>query len=171
MAYKPRSGKLAGIVAVALAFCIVAAMQALANGEGVPFKAVLTGTADWNLDLATSPRFQGTGTVTHMGLTANEGIAYLDGLIETNACESGVGLPNMQTEVLTASNGDELVFEIVDLACQDPNDFFVFHGNGTWQVTGGTGRFANASGSGTMEGRADFAAGIFDCTLVGEVTY
>ena len=42
-----------------------------------------------------------------------------------------------------------------NVAC--PIGSLQFRGTGTWVVTGGTGRFNDVTGSGTFNGRADFA--------------
>jgi len=87
----------------------------------------------------------GEGDATHMGPT------ILDSVIFGEAVPPG--FPGGQTgcAVITADNGDELhqVYDggtaTFDLAT------FTITGSGTWHWDGGTGRFANATGSGTYE--------------------
>ena len=43
--------------------------------------------------------------------------------------------------------------------------------SGTWTITGGTGRFAGASGSFTISGPVDFATTSFQCEAVGTIIY
>jgi hypothetical protein len=45
-----------------------------------------------------------------------------------------------------------------------------YHGSGHWIVTGGTGRFAGASGSGSSNGHSDVNRATFDTSLLGHVS-
>ena len=54
----------------------------------------------------------------------------------------------------TAANGDDVLLTFVLLAI--PTSPTAFSIEGVWQVTGGTGRFEGASGSGTYVGQAEF---------------
>src|SRR5262249_2263759 len=87
----------------------------------------------------------------------------------TPACAGGV--PNDQTEILTAANGDSLTIVSSDVACPvgDPA-LLRFHGTGHWVVTGGTGRFSGVSGQGSYEGHGDFLQGTFDIELNGTIS-
>jgi|1185.fasta_scaffold1386169_1 hypothetical protein len=68
----------------------------------------------------------------------------------------------------TAANGDSLTFIAHDIAC--PTNRNVFHGAGHFEITGGTGRFGDATGRGTADGRADFNTGRFRFTLKGTIS-
>ena len=72
------------------------------------------------------------------------------------------------TSTLTAANGDTLVITFVgtvQLEGPDPEDPVTF--DGTWTVIDGTGRFADATGSGTYTGSAAGPAGTL--VLIGTV--
>ena len=47
----------------------------------------------------------------------------------------------------------------------------VFQGTGFWHVFSGTGRFADATGTGTVRGGANFNLGVFEITLTGQLAY
>jgi len=140
---------------------------AFADLQNVPFEASLAGTG--SSDLQTTANFQGVGNATHLGLTTNVGAASLSPPIYTDACAAGWGIPNVNVEILTAANGDQLVLEMHDLAC--PVGGFAFEGTGAWNVVHGTGRFANASGSGSLSGFFDVEPGTFEFFLTGELAY
>jgi hypothetical protein len=56
----------------------------------------------------------------------------------------------------------------LDVGC--PSGVLAFNGTGTWTVTGGTGQFAHATGSGSVNGHADFVAGTFTMNITGTLT-
>ena len=80
-------------------------------------------------------------------------------------CEEGWGLPVVQEWTLTAANGDALWLTNVDVSC--PTGPSQFHGTGTITVHGGTGRFVNATDSGSVEGDADLMKGEVVCSFDG----
>jgi hypothetical protein len=73
------------------------------------------------------------------------------------------------TSTLTAANGDTFTFSFVgtiDATGPDPTDPVNFEG--VWEIIAGTGRFADASGSGTYNGSAAGPRGMV--FLVGSIT-
>ena len=157
-------GALATLLA-AVGVCFVAPGPVAAADSDVPFEARLSGTATFTSP--TSAEFQGAGTATHLGRVTNGGIAILGP--PTDGCPDGAqGIPNVHTETLTAANGDELMIRMVNLAC--PTGPASFHGTGRWTVIGGTGRFVNVTGAGSIEGNADFATNTFELTLSGALS-
>jgi hypothetical protein len=72
-------------------------------------------------------------------------------------------------ETLTAANGDTLTLRCDQTAT--PKKPGVLHGVDTWTVIGGTGRFANASGSGTGTTDADLNKGTFTKMMSGSITF
>jgi hypothetical protein len=157
-----RAGKVvAGVVSLGL---VALTPATAANGE-VPFKARLSGTAAFTSP--TTVEFRGGGVASHLGRFQNEGVAVLGP--PTNSCPGGTpGIPNVHVETLTAANGDELVIRAVDVGC--PTGPFTFHGTGRWTVLEGTGRFRDATGSGTLEGNADFETNTFEITVTGSLS-
>ena len=84
--------------------------------------------------------------------------------------------PATLTAVWTAANGDTVdartdSFELQ--VCLDPPDCNVFTYKQVLTITGGTGRFENATGGGTVEGVFSFVDGIpeeFDGYLKGTIS-
>jgi hypothetical protein len=139
--------------------------SAPAKGK-VPFHALMSGSAAFTSP--TTVEFFTTGYATQLFRFVTTGIAFLDP--PTGPCP-GVnnGIPNVHTETLTAGNGDELVIEMVNVAC--PTGPFTFHGKGHWTVLSGTGRFQNVTGQGTNEGGADFEGGTFVMAFTGTLMF
>lgn len=75
---------------------------------------------------------------------------------------------HQETEyVFTYRNGDQLFGTSVGESIEDPPGSAAFWG--TVEFTGGTGRFLNASGTGTYEGSADAEAGFGQFTMDGTI--
>jgi len=100
----------------------------------------------------------GVGQGTHMGRIAIHGPSQVDLILSR---QTG-------TSTLIAANGDALVIEFSGtVQLRDPPDPVIFAG--TWTVIDGTGRFVDASGSGTYTGSAVGPAGTL--VLVGRVSH
>jgi len=142
------------------------------NRGSVPFSATFSGEARFDPPAApTRAIFEGSGEATHLGTTVNMGVLAPLTFVPVPECALGVGIPHTHLETLSAANGDQLSLEMIDLACPDDQTFMRFHGTGNWTVTGGSGRFADATGSGTAAGHADFIEGVFEINLDGQLTY
>jgi len=148
--------------AIAAALCSVAALPSSARTTSVPFAASFSGSAWFTSE--TTVTFDGVGTATYLGSSSNDGTIVIVGPPDAEGC-----LPNINTEVLVAANGDELQIEMVDIACPVAPPLPIFHGTGNWTVIGGTGRFAGVSGSGTVDGNGNFVTGTFAFTLTGSL--
>ena len=156
-----RRRHLLAILAAAAALLGVAASPATASSS-LPFKVTVSGSATW-----TSPStvaFTGRGTALLMGTVTNQGSIQITGY--DGSCPAG--LANINTEVLTASNGDTLTLTGHDVSC--PTGPGTFQGSGEWRVTGGTGRFHGATGGGTGVGSGDLNVGRITNTFTGMVT-
>jgi hypothetical protein len=141
-------------------------------GETVPFSATFSGEAKFDPPAApTRALFEGSGEATHLGTTINEGVLAPLDFVPVPECPLGVGIPHTHLETLTAANGDQLFLEMDDLACPIDQTFMRFRGTGDWTVVDGSGRFADASGFGTVVGVGDFIEGTFEFSLTGELTY
>jgi len=152
-----------GSLALAAAVTLAAAGSASAATPPLPFAAVFAGTA-----AITSPyttEFHGLGAASLLGAVTTLGEVQITG-ITNDVCVGGVA--NINVETLTAINGDQLVVTSNDVACPVASNRY--HGTGAWTVTGGTGRYAGARGSGTFDGVSDFNQGVFSITLSGSVT-
>jgi hypothetical protein len=113
-----------------------------------------------------------TGNATHMGqLNASQSNLHHDD------CNLNVATMLLTTGVsgqLIASNGDAVYYtgdDAIDvfnfLTGQGPNGPIT----GTWTITGGTGRFEDASGTITINGIVDFATLSFTAEADGTITY
>lgn len=89
--------------------------------------------------------YSGTGKSRPFGPTSMQGVISIVG--PATGCS---GFAATHEDTLTASNGDQVSVHIVEESCT--TDGSAFTCGGTFTITGGTGRFANASGSGTWSG-------------------
>ena len=153
-----------------VAALMLGASSVLAACHPVPFTATYSGSAAFAS--ATPASFVGPGTATHLGRIATTGMSDFSCGVGSHCPVSNCpdGVPNVNTETLTAANGDTLTIVSTDVACPIPGLNLAFHGTGHWVVTGGTGRFAGASGQGTLDGHSDFGAGTFQFTVTGSVS-
>jgi hypothetical protein len=128
----------------------------------VPFRGSYSGRATFASD--GTLHFSGTGFSALLGKGTNEGhVVFTSG---TPGCAGG--LPNDNYETLIGASGDSLMIVSHDVACPvGPNQY---HGTGNWVVTGGTGRFSNATGAGTLDGKSDLANGTFTFQLTGNIS-
>jgi hypothetical protein len=104
----------------------------------------------------------GSGNATHLGMFTNTGHVDFtpDPSNPTILHPSGGG-------VFTAANGDKLNFVIVVGAL----DLTTGIGTGDFEFTGGTGRFANATGHTSGVIQQNVITGAYELTLVGNIDY
>jgi hypothetical protein len=110
-----------------------------------------------------------TGNYEHLGKTTVLGKATM-----TGASECG-GFTATEQETFTAGNGDQIFATAIDVACPTSNPN-VIHVTASSTITGGTGRFADASGSFTTQVSAVAASptattGTLSGTSTGTITY
>ena len=132
---------------------------------------------------ATSFNGRGSGTFTDTSPTTVliTGIGYYDHLgfttlrfpsTITGAAACG-GFTATEQDTYTGANGDSVFQTVHDTICptSTPSDFQL---TGSFTVTGGTGRFVDASGSGTVSASVTFTSttsGTFAGTQTGTITY
>jgi len=131
-----------------------------------PFNGSLSGS--FTLPTPNSAILTGTSNFEHLGKTTLAGTAHGTG---PAACKGGFTAKEQDT--LTAANGDDVFISSIDVACptSDPN---TFQFTSSFTITGGTGRFTDASGSGTGQFSAvstSAHAGTLSGTLTGTITY
>lgn len=131
-----------------------------------PFKGIFEGAFAIN-PATLQLHFAGDGPASHLGESAIVGDSQL--------VPSGPGCFQIVTDTvtLTAANGDQLVLTNSGEDCFDETGHII--GVATFTVTGGTGRFDGASGTGTTEVVATpnetGLAGTFVLTLRGRIWY
>jgi hypothetical protein len=145
-----------------------------------PFSAILIAIADPNSPPTpcsgdvpfAAPDFFLTGDVSHLG-----GINPQLSSLHHTACDVNVSTMLLTTSVsvdMLAANGDVLhatgndVVNVAALLTQTGTTGSI---TGTWTINGGTGRFANATGSFSINGIVDFVTNSFSCECVGTITY
>ena len=104
----------------------------------------------------------GSGNATHLGMFTNTGhVDFTPDASNPNILHpSGGG-------VFTAANGDKLNFVIIAGAL----DLTTGIGTGDFAFTGGTGRFANATGRTSGVIQQNVITGAYELTLVGNIDY
>jgi hypothetical protein len=132
----------------------------------VPFKGIFDGTFAIN-PLNLQLHFSGEGPASHMGDSGIVGDSQL--------APAGPGCFQIVTDVvtLTAANGDHLLLTNTGQDCFDNTGHIV--GTASFMITGGTGRFAGAKGSGITQVVASpdqsGLAGTFILTVRGSISY
>ena len=144
------------------ALCLTAALAGpRAANKGVPFRgsleAVETHEVDFPMLLATG---SGTGNATHLGRFTMDFVAHVDLLSQI-----GIGTAHFIT-----ANGDSLFTDVIGQGnpTGDPDVVRVVE---LYTITGGTGRFADATGSFTIERVADLVTGFSDGSFDGTIVF
>ena len=133
----------------------------VAPGKQVPFQASFDAEFENSLSFPiVHVTVRGSGQAEHMGSSA----AFTDN--EVVNLLNGAG---PATFTLTGANGDTLVLEdTFQTTPPDAGGHFTF--GGTFEVVGGTGRFAGATGGGAVNGSAQFSGPLGD-SGVAEFTF
>jgi hypothetical protein len=142
------------LATVPAVFALLTVIAAPVSAQQVPFYAAYAGTAGFTV-FPTSGKYDGLGAGMHLGMSRVHGDISV--LPTAPSCPPGVsgGFTAQHSDTLTAANGDTLKLKINEDACPvAPN---VFHCIGTYSVTGGTGRFARATGAGVFVGDVNFS--------------
>jgi hypothetical protein len=148
----------ATFIAGALLLCLAGPVSA---GDQIPFKGTLAGTA--SITPLTPPmvavRIEATGTATYLGRFALEAPHVVN-----QATLTAVG-----TYLITAANGDTITADLAGTATMvDPPNVVAITETAT--VTGGTGRFAGATGTIQVERVFNRATGVTTGTLQGWIS-
>jgi hypothetical protein len=157
-----RRASYVGVLVVALA----AAVSPGSAGNSLPFNGRVSATWDniFNGLFAPPANFTGGGPVTHMGNTKQSGTLTLD----PNMVGPGI-FPGYGSVTITAANGDRLSFDYEGFLNAGTGE-----GTGTFAFTGGTGRFAGATGGGTFDALIDLSFATeqpMTVVLDGKITY
>ena len=102
---------------------------------------------------------QGTGTATYLGRYTEHVVMQINVLTMTST----------GTSTFTAANGDTLLASVVGRATRTgPTTLSIVE---VYTVTGGTGRFADATGSFTLESTLDQVTGVSSGTFRGAIDH
>ena len=154
-------------VVVLLGAVAVAPAGATAAAPVRPFQATfqlqVVGITPIN-DFSWYEKQTGLGNATHLGLST---ITHDPLLVDISAIGTTGCLTLSGPGTMVAFNGDQLNFTMAGSPCPTADG----HIPGTFEytVTGGTGRFAGATGSGTMDG--DFFNGVITEIYTGTLAY
>jgi hypothetical protein len=140
-------------LAAAFGLAVVTLFCASGAAGAAPFKATGSGTVSG----AGRTTFAGTVQASHLGRGTFSGIEFTP--LFPPLCSSGSGTPTSGSNALTAANGDVLQTEFSGTVCQSAPFTDAFDLTATYTITGGTGRFANATGTGTTISHAEFGPG------------
>jgi hypothetical protein len=144
---------------------LAAGLSPAAEKQPRPFHGSVTAVWDDIFDglIAPPANFEGGGPVTHMGNTTQAGTLYL-GPPDENLVFPGYG-----SVTIVAANGDTVTFDY-----EGELDGVTGEGVGTFTFTGGTGRFAGATGQGTFDALIDLSVPTdqpMTVTLDGTISY
>jgi hypothetical protein len=153
---------------IAVAAAVAAVVVSTASAQQVPFAATMTGSVSEAPCGVLTICLTGTveGTATHLGLATLTGTATVH--ITFTPCDGGGVLTTFtQTATLVAANGDTLTLRGSGTACA-ANGHAI--GSGDLTITGGTGRFAGATGNLTESIDHNLVTGAEVDTLSGTIS-
>jgi len=113
------------------------------------------------------------GNATHLGQ-----VQWQQSRLQDVSCNLSFATGQLSTSIsgqFAAANGDLIyytgndVLDITNLLTGNPGIPGTIQG--TWTITGGTGRFSGASGSFTINGPVDFTTMTFSFEAIGTITY
>jgi hypothetical protein len=155
------SGKMktATLLAAGAAIAAGAFASSASAQPGVPFAGTYSGTLSRS---GTTTIIAATGQATHLGESSEA--------ITTTVTFSGAPCGTIAgTGTARAADGDELFFSTSGTICPEGAGFSSV--SITRTITGGTGRFADASGVLAVRGTANVVAGTLSYTVDGSISY
>src|SRR5216683_6958248 len=142
---------------------VLSAFPAAFATHSTPFDG--NGTGTFTDTSPTTVLITGTGYYDHLGFTT---LRFPSTITGTAACR---GFTATEHDNYTGANGDSVFLTVNDTICPTSTPG-AFQLNGSFTVTGGTGRFADASGSGTVQASVTFTSatsGTFSGTQTGTI--
>jgi hypothetical protein len=150
------------VVSLAIAAMLVGVgLSSASAASQVPFKAHFSGSLAF--DGVSNIQLAGTGNASHLGRSTNSSAITIVG----SASCGGFAIHGVET--LTAADGDHLSWTVDGEACPTATAG-VYQISAPYVVTGGTGRFAGATGGGAIVCVGDFGNGTFDFTVTGTIS-
>ena len=153
------------IISIVGLLTILGAFPVAFAKHSTPFNG--SGSGTFTDTSPTTVLITGTGYYDHLGLTT---LRFPSAITGAAACG---GFTATEQDTYTAANGDSVFQTVHDTICPTttPNAFIL---TGSFTVTGGSGRFADASGSGTVQASITFTSattGTFSGTQTGTISY
>ena len=137
--------------------------------EGKPFKGTFDGDFDWNEEKQ-QYTVSGTGEFTHLGEVTATGTVDVDW---STYFDTGCVIVSGAL-TLTAANGDTIDVKLLEEQCdgqESDGDSGFDDVTAGYEIVGGSGRFAEATGTGDLTGSIDTDASTFAGSLAGKVEY
>lgn len=148
------------LVGLVVAVAVSLASVAVAVAAESPFKGTLNAveTSQVSFPIASIDRV-GTGTATHLGRYTEHLTAQVNFLT----------MSSTGTSTFTAANGDALTASVTGQATDTgPGVVSIVE---VYTITGGTGRFVDATGTFTLESTLNLATGVSSGTFSGAIGY
>jgi hypothetical protein len=161
-------------VAALSALLVVGVAPASAAGGTAPVGARCTGAIQiTDADQSGNPTnaVYGGDCGANLGIKGMQGAITVTGAASSSVCGSAGGFAAQHSDTLTSADGSRLFVRVLENACQE--GLGAYHCIGTYTVTGGTGRFAAATGSGEFDGHVSFkpdGSGSFQAMYIGQLS-
>ena len=148
------------VVGLIAAFAVSLGSVASAVAAETPFKGTLTAVETSQLVFPIlSVNREATGTATYLGKYTEHATFQVD--VRTGSATG--------TATFTAANGDTLTTNVAGQSTRTgPTTLSIVE---VYTITGGTGRFADATGSFTLESTLDQVTGVSSGTLTGAIDH
>jgi len=153
---------------LALLAAVVVIVPRVSNAETSAFKATVS-ISELIQTFGTAPCFS-VGTISGTGLASQAGkisITSTDCINPIDPTFTAFSFASDQL-VMTAANGDK-IFATYGGTFSVQGQFGIISGG--YQIVGGTGRFAHATGAGTVNGQEDMSTGKGQVQLLGTISY
>jgi hypothetical protein len=129
----------------------------------VPFKGTFAGS--FTLPDMYHIKLAGTGNASFLGQATSSGEIAVVG---PSTCANGFAVQDVET-LTSTDDGDQIVFAVNSQACPTATPG-VYEINTAYTVTGGTGRFAGATGQGTADCFGNFNNDTFNFIMQGTIS-
>jgi hypothetical protein len=109
--------------------------------------------------------------VGNLGVNSMQGTIAVTGPVSTSVCGAAGGFAAQHSDSLTVADGSRVFVRVIEDACQEGPG--AYHCIGSYTVTGGSGRFAGATGTCTFDGHVSFnpnGSGTFQATYFGQIS-
>jgi len=161
-------GRWITVAVAALCAVMVSVPQSAAAASLIPFRATVAETFTAG-PCSPTPSLcvtnTGSGQATHLGMVREFTVTVLDLASKPGPGCATDGHAETRMTTLTAANGDQITLAGTGYSC--PTGPTTLTAVDSYVVTGGTGRFSGASGSGTVTGAIDLANGTAVDTFSG----